>query len=976
MPATDNSNAFLNINRHGGEYNSQLGFSSNGSMYYRSFSATVINSSQAWRQVWDSGNLTNLNQLSNGPGYLTSITSGNVTTALGYTPYNATNPNGYITGISFASVSSKPTTISGYGITDAITTANIGSQSVSYATTAGSAPNAGNVNDFYNVTAGLGNGLRFWNSDNYKISMGASALYYYGPVTDYSIKMQMNDGDTGRGFTWGRISYAPIAALNSTSGDMEIAGYFKSYGYRSNSNVGGVGSASWHPDGIYCGSTMWQYGAQYKNNTGIYDVSEIKMYGGLYLQTYNDRNLIVKGNSSSDAGIEGRNAAGNNVFQIYGSGSDYGFLNGTWASWDIKKTKNAAMYMNNDSTYYLQTNSTSNFYALNIQGNAVVHAGNIGSQSVSYAATSGSAGSVTGLTLTSSANNLNPDNVTQNQIGYNTSVSLFGQTDGGLYSSAYSSSWIHQIYGDFRSGQIAIRGKNSGSWQAWRVVLDSSNYTSYAPSLTGSGASGSWGISVTGSSASCSGNAATATTATNFNNGTSYSSAGVVYVDTLESVNTNDWLELTYYGGLGVRIGTGTNGSKALYAGSLYDAGNRVYSAGNPQVNISGNAATATNVAYSGLTGTVPTWNQNTTGNSATVGGYAPSGSVGANTVVIRDANNYIYAHYINSNVSETENPTINSFYTSNGDGWLRKSSVAHVKSQLGLGSLAYLSSLDRLSTYGTITSDNWNTYFVSGQLIASSVGGHSGLNRPTNHYDYGAALSYGVSGGALWQMYFPENSGNSAGSNRNMAYRTGWNGAWGDWRSPVNQIGQVATVAGSNGTGVEIHSNVGYNQNPLTYFLLRGQADSSWKTFKILLTGDAGGQDIEFRRIAENNTDARMFYVPRGLNQVIFDYTVVQPSDSRLKDNLTPITNPVDKIKSLRGVEFDWNSGEHVGTHDVGLIAQDVEAVLPEAVTTQEDGYKNLAYTKVIPLLVEAMKEQQTMIEALRAEIELLKNK
>ena len=53
--------------------------------------------------------------------------------SLGYTPYNATNPNGYITGISFANVSSKPTTISGYGITDAITTGNIASQSVSYA---------------------------------------------------------------------------------------------------------------------------------------------------------------------------------------------------------------------------------------------------------------------------------------------------------------------------------------------------------------------------------------------------------------------------------------------------------------------------------------------------------------------------------------------------------------------------------------------------------------------------------------------------------------------------------------------------------------------------------------------------------------------------------------------------------------------------------------------------------------------------
>jgi hypothetical protein len=95
----------------------------------------------------------------NPSGYISSITSGNVTTALGYTPYNATNPNGYITGISFANVSSKPTTISGYGITDAITTGNIGSQSVSYASTAGT---AGNITAYtINQSVGTGNSPTF-----------------------------------------------------------------------------------------------------------------------------------------------------------------------------------------------------------------------------------------------------------------------------------------------------------------------------------------------------------------------------------------------------------------------------------------------------------------------------------------------------------------------------------------------------------------------------------------------------------------------------------------------------------------------------------------------------------------------------------------------------------------------------------------------------------------------------------------------
>ena len=108
------------------------------------------------------------------------------------------------------------------------------------------------------------------------------------------------------------------------------------------------------------------------------------------------------------------------------------------------------------------------------------------------------------------SNPVNPDTIGDNGIGYVNSVSLFGQTDGALYSQAYSTSWVHQIFGDYRTGQLAVRGRNSGTLTAWRVILDSTNYTSYAPSLTGGGASGTWGINITG-------NAATATTATTAN---------------------------------------------------------------------------------------------------------------------------------------------------------------------------------------------------------------------------------------------------------------------------------------------------------------------------------------------------------------------------------------------------------------------------------------------------------------------------
>jgi hypothetical protein len=153
--------------------------------------------------------------------------------------------------------------------------------------------------------------------------------------------------------------------------------------------------------------------------------------------------------------------------------------------------------------------------AMNIAGSATSVTGGlktingssiIGSGDVIVAAT------VANFTATTSANPSNVDSpVTLDVIGYCSQAGLpFSQGDGGLYSAGYSTAWYHQIYGDFRSGQIAVRGKNSGTWQAWRTVLDSSNYTSYSPTLTGDSASGTWGISITGSSASTTGNAATA----------------------------------------------------------------------------------------------------------------------------------------------------------------------------------------------------------------------------------------------------------------------------------------------------------------------------------------------------------------------------------------------------------------------------------------------------------------------------------
>lgn len=96
------------------------------------------------------------------------------------------------------------------------------------------------------------------------------------------------------------------------------------------------------------------------------------------------------------------------------------------------------------------------------------------------------------------ANASNPingaDGVVSNGIGYVQGISILGQTDGALYSQAYGPEWMHQIYGDYRSGQIAVRGKSNNAWGAWRAVLDATNYTNYAVPKTGGTFSGAVGI--------------------------------------------------------------------------------------------------------------------------------------------------------------------------------------------------------------------------------------------------------------------------------------------------------------------------------------------------------------------------------------------------------------------------------------------------------------------------------------------------
>jgi hypothetical protein len=99
-------------------------------------------------------------------------------------------------------------------------------------------------------------------------------------------------------------------------------------------------------------------------------------------------------------------------------------------------------------------------------------------------------------------------------------------------------------------------------------------------------------------------------------------------------------------------------------------------------------------------------------------------------------------------------------------------------------------------------------------------------------------------------------------------------------------------------------------------------------------------------------------------------DIVAYSSSDKRWKNNIVKIDSPLEKISQISGVEFDWIEDEPLHGnkgHDVGVIAQEIELVIPEAVQTRESGMKAVQYDKIIPLLIESIKELQKQIKELK---------
>jgi len=99
-------------------------------------------------------------------------------------------------------------------------------------------------------------------------------------------------------------------------------------------------------------------------------------------------------------------------------------------------------------------------------------------------------------------------------------------------------------------------------------------------------------------------------------------------------------------------------------------------------------------------------------------------------------------------------------------------------------------------------------------------------------------------------------------------------------------------------------------------------------------------------------------------------DITAFYSSDKRLKENIQPIVNALSKVESINGNTYDWKEGfEEIHSHkgsDLGVIAQEVQSVLPDVVVERDNGYLAVDYIKLVPVLIEAIKELSAKVKEL----------
>jgi hypothetical protein len=228
------------------------------------------------------------------------------------------------------------------------------------------------------------------------------------------------------------------------------------------------------------------------------------------------------------------------------------------------------------------------------------------------------------------------------------------------------------------------------------------------------------------------------------------------------------------------------------------------------------------------------------------------------------------------------------------------------------------------------------------------------------------------VTGGAT--LTLPSQSGNSG----KYLKTDGSIASWQNVDSLPLQTGNSGKYLKTNGTTATwevsdgLPAQTGYNGRILTTNGTSAAWDYQLTTpdpaKPVLIISGAASQTANLQEW-KNSAGTNVGYIDNSGNFVAAG-DITTNSDQRLKTNISTLENALYRVTKLEGVTYNLKSDPEGKAH-TGLIAQDVEYVIPEAVSENEDGIKSVAYGNLVGLLVEAIKEQQVQINELRSRLD-----
>jgi hypothetical protein len=373
--------------------------------------------------------------------------------------------------------------------------------------------------------------------------------------------------------------------------------------------------------------------------------------------------------------------------------------------------------------------------------------------------------------------------------------------------------------------------------------------------------------------------------------------------------------------------------------------------------------------------------------------GQQPSVAVVGNSIVQRHSSGYIYANYFNTTPNDVTSGVTKICCETGNDGFIRHATADAVRGFIDDG--RYLRS-NASDIYGSTSTGNILTIqCVNGRVGNTGSGSQFPLEIKQNTVNKDAAITFHIGGdyagyfgldgttndlfwggwsrgAAKYRIWHAANDGGGSGLDADLL-----DGQQGSYYINTS-TGQTANLYIRNGSPTVYLRDTNHRSSMLhcnsnLFYVLRGSGNDSttWAT--------TGGQWPLVVNLENNN-------VTIGGNGYVGGSTIIT-SDERLKTDIQPIAGALEKVKALRGVTF-YRTDMNQDQLRSGLIAQEVESVLPHIVDEnnvqqdpetgeilEETRYKGVAYEELHPYLIEAIKEQQALIEALTARIEALEN-